>query len=103
MRRWHASAQAVLLRRALLPILIAGCSSHGGQHTGDAGSAGLGEEPPPIIGTCDDLPDSDWQDITPAGHSTKPAVNGTVAAAVVVDPFDARSVWLGTGGENDEI
>jgi photosystem II stability/assembly factor-like uncharacterized protein len=30
-------------------------------------------------------------------------VNGTVGAAVIVDPFDARRVWLGTGGENDEI
>jgi hypothetical protein len=30
-------------------------------------------------------------------------VNGTVGAAVIVDPFDSRRVWLGTGGENDEI
>jgi photosystem II stability/assembly factor-like uncharacterized protein len=30
-------------------------------------------------------------------------VNGTVGAAVIVDPFDPRRVWLGTGGENDEI
>jgi photosystem II stability/assembly factor-like uncharacterized protein len=30
-------------------------------------------------------------------------VNGTVGAAIIVDPFDPRTVWLGTGGENDEI
>lgn len=30
-------------------------------------------------------------------------MNGTVGAAVIVDPFDPRTVWLGTGGENDEI
>ena len=41
--------------------------------------------------------------MTPPGTSSKPAVNGTVGAAVIVDPFDARTVWLGTGGENDEI
>ena len=44
-----------------------------------------------------------WQDVTPPGKSTKPAVNGTVGAAIIVDPFDSRRVWLGTGGENDEI
>jgi len=30
-------------------------------------------------------------------------VNGTVGAGIIVDPFDPRRVWLGTGGENDEI
>jgi photosystem II stability/assembly factor-like uncharacterized protein len=30
-------------------------------------------------------------------------VNGTVGAAIIVDPFDPRRVWLGTGSENDEI
>jgi hypothetical protein len=35
--------------------------------------------------------------------SAKPAVNGTVGAAIIVDPFDPRTIWLGTGGENDEI
>jgi hypothetical protein len=35
--------------------------------------------------------------------SSKPAVNGTVGAGIIVDPFDARTVWLGTGSENDEI
>jgi photosystem II stability/assembly factor-like uncharacterized protein len=41
--------------------------------------------------------------VTPPGTSSKPAVNGTVAAAIIVDPFDPRTVWLGTGSENDEI
>ena len=41
--------------------------------------------------------------MTPPGTSSKPAVNGTVGAAIIVDPFDPRTVWLGTGGENDEI
>jgi hypothetical protein len=58
----------------------------------------------PPVGACDDLPASGvWQDVTPPGNSTKAAVNGTVGAAIIVDPFDARTVWLGTGGENDEI
>jgi photosystem II stability/assembly factor-like uncharacterized protein len=58
----------------------------------------------PPVGTCDDLPDpGTWEDVTPAGNSSKPAVNGTVAAAIIVDPFDPRTVWLGTGSENDEI
>ena len=39
----------------------------------------------------------------PSRASSKPAVNGTVGAAIIVDPFDPRTVWLGTGGENDEI
>jgi photosystem II stability/assembly factor-like uncharacterized protein len=30
-------------------------------------------------------------------------VNGTVGAAVIVDPFDPRTVWLGTGSENQDI
>jgi photosystem II stability/assembly factor-like uncharacterized protein len=44
-----------------------------------------------------------WEDVTPPGTSSKRAVNGTVGAAIIVDPFDPRRVWLGTGGENDEI
>lgn len=75
------------VRPVLLPAFIALCSC-GPHHHPDK---------------CRDLPDNDWQDITPKGHSTKPAVNGTVAAAVIVDPLDARTVWLGTGSENDEI
>ncbi len=58
----------------------------------------------PPVGACDALPEpGTWEDVTPPGHSAKPAVNGTVAAAVIVDPFDPRTVWLGTGSENDEI
>jgi photosystem II stability/assembly factor-like uncharacterized protein len=58
----------------------------------------------PPVGACDDLPEpGTWEDVTPLGNSSKPAVNGTVGAAVIVDPFDPRTVWLGTGGENDEI
>jgi hypothetical protein len=30
-------------------------------------------------------------------------VNGTVGAAIIVDPFEPSRLWLGTGGENDEI
>ena len=53
---------------------------------------------------CDKLPAAGmWEDITPHGTSSKPAVNGTVGAAIIVDPMDPRTVWLGTGGENDEI
>jgi photosystem II stability/assembly factor-like uncharacterized protein len=44
----------------------------------------------------------EWQNITPRG-SFPTAVNGTVGAAIVVDPFLASRLWLGTGGENDEI
>ena len=56
------------------------------------------------VGKCDKLPGpGTWEDVTPPGTSSKPAVNGTVGAAIIVDPFDPRTVWLGTGGENDEI
>ena len=52
---------------------------------------------------CDDLPaPGTWENITPHGSGSK-GVNDTVAAAIVVDPFDPRTVWLGTGSENDEI
>jgi photosystem II stability/assembly factor-like uncharacterized protein len=58
----------------------------------------------PPVGKCENLPaPGSWEDVTPHGTSTKPAVNGTVGAAIIVDPFDSRTVWLGTGGENDEI
>jgi hypothetical protein len=51
------------------------------------------------VGACNNLPAAGtWQDVTPPGHAKKPAVNGTVGAAIIVDPFDARRVWLGTGG-----
>lgn len=87
-----------------------GSSATGGSDTGNAGkgnSAGSGQSggatKPPVL-PCDELPASGvWEDITPPGMSTKQAVNGTVGAAIIVDPFDARTVWLGTGGENDEI
>jgi hypothetical protein len=80
-------------------------SSGGGGNPNTAGSAGTGgAKTSPPVGKCDDLPPAGmWQDVTPPGHSTKAAVNGTVGAAIIVDPFDARTVWLGTGGENDEI
>jgi hypothetical protein len=64
-------------------------------------SGGKSSQP---VGTCDSLPaPGAWENVTPPGTSSKPAVNGTVGAAVIVDPFDPRTVWLGTGGENDEI
>ncbi|MFO0680550.1 MAG: hypothetical protein U0234_00800 [Sandaracinus sp.] len=54
-------------------------------------------------GACDALPaPGTWENITPIG-SFESAVNGTVGAAIVVDPFEPSRVWLGTGGENDEI
>jgi hypothetical protein len=55
------------------------------------------------IGGCEGLPEPGvWENITPPG-SVEGAVNGTVGAAIVVDPHDPRTVWLGTGIENDEI
>jgi photosystem II stability/assembly factor-like uncharacterized protein len=66
--------------------------------TGDAGDT-TGD---PVL-PCDALPEAGtWENITPPGDYAE-AVNGTVGAAIIVDPFDARRVWLGTGGENDEI
>jgi photosystem II stability/assembly factor-like uncharacterized protein len=43
-----------------------------------------------------------WQNITPPG-SYPNAVNGTVGAAIIVDPHMPNRVWLGTGNENNEI
>jgi photosystem II stability/assembly factor-like uncharacterized protein len=73
----------------------------------DAGAAGSNSERDASMvvdaGKCDDLPaPGTWQNITPHGNGSK-GVNGTVAAGIVVDPFDPRTVWLGTGSENDEI
>jgi photosystem II stability/assembly factor-like uncharacterized protein len=80
-------------------LLLSWSCSGGDNASGNAGTAG---QPP--VGKCDALPDAgSWENVTPQGMSSKPAVNGTVAAAIIVDPFDARTVWLGTGGENDEI
>jgi hypothetical protein len=78
-------------------------SGTGGKST--SGTGGKSTAPPPSdAGACADLPaPGTWENVTPPGTSSKPAVNGTVGAAIVVDPFDARTVWLGTGGENDEI
>ncbi len=69
---------------------------------GTAGAGGAKTTQP--IGKCDNLPAAGmWQDVTPPGKSSKPAVNGTVGAAIIVDPLDPRTVWLGTARENDEI
>ena len=84
----------------------AGAGTEGGSAGNSAAGAGgsAGAAPHPPVGKCDALPAPGmWQDVTPPGKSTKPAVNGTVGAAIIVDPFDSRTVWLGTGGENDEI
>jgi hypothetical protein len=80
-----------------------GGTGGGGNAAGSGGNSGNGGTPP-IVGTCDNLPAAGvWENVTPTGTSEKPAVNGTVGAAIIVDPFDLRKVWLGTGSENDEI
>jgi hypothetical protein len=101
-------------------LLLGGCSSHhrqpgsvsaaGSSSVGAAGSsgetAGAASTLPaaPTVQSCEDLPaPGTWEDITPPGASSKSAVNGTVAAAIIVDPLDSRRLWLGTGSENDEI
>jgi len=94
-------------------LLSCGCSDGGSSSAGGASSAGAsgvanagtgGMTGLVPVGSCDDLPaPGSWENVTPLGHSSKPAVNGTVGAAIIVDPFDPRRVWLGTGSENDEI
>ena len=96
------------MRYALLLLSVLSCSCSGGAsgvHPSSGGTGGTGGVQMPLpVGSCDDLPAAGiWQNVTPSGQSSKPAVNGTVGAAVIVDPFDPRTVWLGTGGENDEI
>jgi len=109
----------VIMRYAVLLVSVLSCSCSAGASGGDPSSAGTGGavnaasagtggtggmQIPLPVGSCDDLPAAGiWQNVTPPGQSSKPAVNGTVGAAVIVDPFDPRTVWLGTGGENDEI
>ena len=81
---------------------MGGAANVGAGGHANAGMGGMAEPPP--VGSCDALPaPGTWQNVTPPGQSSKPAVNGTVGAALIVDPFDARRVWLGTGSENDEI
>jgi hypothetical protein len=82
----------------------AGADGSGASGSGGAGNVGTGGTTAPPVGSCDHLPAAGiWENVTPPGMSTKPAVNGTVGAAIIVDPFDPGRVWLGTGGENDEI
>lgn len=74
-----------------------------GETTGAGDSTDATETTGGPVLPCDALPDAGtWENITPPGN-VRDAVNGTVGAAIVVDPFDPRRVWLGTGGENDEI
>jgi hypothetical protein len=115
---------ASVTRLHLLPIVclflgrgLCGCSSDEsssaaggttaggtGGTSGTSGSASGGSPMHSPVAACDALPAAgNWEDVTPLGRSAKPAVNGTVAAAIIVDPFDSRTVWLGTGSENDEI
>jgi len=111
----------MIKRYALLQVLVlvCGCSGAGSSGAGGSGAGGsgvggsgagagnagtAGTQMLPAVGACDNLPAPGlWQNVTPTGHSSKPAVNGTVGAAIIVDPFDPRIVWLGTGTENDEI
>jgi hypothetical protein len=87
--------------RGLLLLFVAAFTQPGCGSSDDGAATGGGRRP---VGACDDLPQPGvWEDVTPAGHSEKPAVNGTVGAAIIVDPFDPRTLWLGTGSENDEI
>jgi hypothetical protein len=76
----------------------------GGSGTRTDGGGGSGGLPAPRdAGTCGPLPaPGTWEDVTPHGSFAK-AVNGTVGAAIIVDPFEPRTVWLGTGGQNEEI
>jgi photosystem II stability/assembly factor-like uncharacterized protein len=56
------------------------------------------------VGGCENLAAAGaWENITPAGQFSGTAVNGTVAAAIIVDPFDPKRLWLGTGNQNSEI
>jgi hypothetical protein len=91
-------------------LAVSGCSSQdapkasGSATAGSGAAAGSATAGSGGVAGCDDLPDlGEWEDVTPPGMSSKPAVNGTVGAAIIVDPLDARTVWLGTGSENDEI
>lgn len=56
------------------------------------------------VEACDNLPaPGTWQNVTPAGKATRRSANGTISTAIIVDPFDSRKVWLGTGPENGDI
>jgi len=86
-----------------LLVWLVGCSESSATAEADAGESGPNPGRDAAVGPCDNLPaPGTWEDITPHGNAPD-AVNGTVGAAIVVDPFDPRTVWLGTGSENDEI
>jgi hypothetical protein len=56
-----------------------------------------------VAGDCSNLAAvGTWENITPPGSWSK-AVNGTVSAAIIVDPFNANRLWLGAGNQNNEI
>ena len=76
------------LRLGIVPAFafLGACSS--GTPPGSGGAAGIGP-----VGTCDALPAAGtWENITPPGTSTKPAVNGTVGAAIIVSVVS----WIGS-------
>ncbi|MDF3070910.1 MAG: hypothetical protein K0R38_6511, partial [Polyangiaceae bacterium] len=79
-----------------------GGTSGGGASAGDQGAAGAYVLPP--VGSCDQLPAAGvWENVTPKGMSTRPAVNGTVASGIISDPLEPGRLWLGTSAENREI
>lgn len=101
------------VRRSLLILLALAVAACGGAADQDSPPPVGGTPAPapapapaptaPQSGNCSQLGAvGEWQNITPRGSSAN-AVNGTVGAAIVVDPFMASRLWLGTGGENDEI
>jgi len=79
---------------------VGGASVGGSSGAGNAGAGGTNV----IVGACDHLPTPGmWEDVTPLGHATRMSVNGTIGTAIIVDPFDARKVWLGTAGDDKQI
>lgn len=71
-----------------------------GGGTGSGGELGSGGR---ATGPCDNLPAAGtWEDITP---TTARGIDGTVynTQAFMLDPFDSRTVWLGTARPNQAM
>jgi hypothetical protein len=82
-------------------VATGGASGSRGTSGGSAGTsegAGgfAGKDGGPAAGPCDNLPaKGTWEDITPTAQR---GLDGTVynSQALMLDPFDSRTVWLGT-------
>jgi hypothetical protein len=103
----HRQLVNLLALLGAFSVSAQGCRAQSPSEAAPAGQEQVVPDAPPTAlpaaGGCENLPTpGTWQNITPAGKAPG-AVNGTVGAAIVVDPFEPKRVWLGTGSKEGAI